>query len=140
MDAHRPWGQQHDLASILSHVEQRVIGEDYTIRHECQLFQIKREQIRPGLKGKRIRMERRLDGTVAAQGPEGALEITLCIGGERPSAAAPQAPVRPAHKPRSGGRTTSWMNGFNLHRGPSLETVIERAYGETPDEFQERSW
>ena len=37
-DAHRPLGQQHDLASILSHVEQRVIGADYTIRHERQLF------------------------------------------------------------------------------------------------------
>src|SRR5437588_1765132 len=31
--------QQHDVASILSHVEERVIGADYTIRHERQLFQ-----------------------------------------------------------------------------------------------------
>ena len=76
VDANRPLGPQHDLASILSHVEQRVIGADYTIRHERQLFQIKREHIRPGWQGKRIRMERRLDGTVAARGPDGALEIT----------------------------------------------------------------
>ena len=46
--AHRPLDRQHDLASILSHVEERVIGQDYTIRQERQLFQIKREHIRRG--------------------------------------------------------------------------------------------
>jgi hypothetical protein len=140
VDAHRPLCQQHDLASILSHVEQRVIGADYTIRHERQLFQIKREHIRPGLKGKRIRMERRLDGTVAARGPDGVLEITVCEGGERPAAIATKPPVPKVLKPSSHGRTTSWMNGFNLHSGPSLEEVVEHAYGERSDDFQEGSW
>ncbi len=135
-NAHRPLGQRHDLASILSHVEERVIGQDYTIRHECQLFQIQREHIRAGLKGKRIRMERRLDGTVAAKGPDGALEIVLCEGGERPGGAA-KPRLRVTRKASSSGRGTSWMNGFHLHGGPSLEEVVERAYGEPSDEFQE---
>lgn len=140
VNAHRPLGQQHDLASILSHVEERVIGADYTIRHERQLFQINRECIRPGLKGKRIRMERRLDGTVAARGPDGALNIHLCEGGERAAAAATKPPVGNVRKPANRGRGASWMKGFNLHSGPSLEEVVEHAYGEASDDFEEGSW
>jgi len=49
-DAHRPLGKQHDLASILSHVEDRVIGEDYTIRYDGRLYRLEREQVGPGLK------------------------------------------------------------------------------------------
>src|SRR5205085_4741667 len=105
-----------------------------------QLFQIKRECIRPGLKGKRIRMERRLDGTVAARGPDGALEITLCEGGERPVATATKPTVPKAPKSSSRGRATNWMNSFHLHSGPSLEEVVEHAYGETSDDVQEGSW
>ena len=138
VNAHRPLGQQHDLASILSYVEERVIGQDYTIRYERQLYQIQREHIRPGLKGKRIRMEQRLDGTVVAQGPDGALPIALCAGAER------RAPVAAAvAKPRKAGRharATTWMNGFYLHSGPSLEEVVAKAYGEGSDEWQEATW
>src|SRR5437899_2991413 len=32
-DAHRPLGREHDLAAILSHVESRVVANDYTIRY-----------------------------------------------------------------------------------------------------------
>ena len=32
-DAHRPLGKEHDLAAILSHVEQRQVTSDYTIPH-----------------------------------------------------------------------------------------------------------
>ena len=31
-DAHRPLGQEHDLAAILSHVESRQMTNDYTVR------------------------------------------------------------------------------------------------------------
>src|SRR5215472_704523 len=56
-DAHRPLSKQHDLASILSHVEDRVIGEDYTIRYDGRLYRLKREQVGPGLKRQRVRVE-----------------------------------------------------------------------------------
>ena len=35
-DAHRPLEKQHDLAAILSHVEQRPVTNDYTVRFEAQ--------------------------------------------------------------------------------------------------------
>ena len=33
-DAHRPLRAEHDLAAILSHVEERVVTHDYTIRYQ----------------------------------------------------------------------------------------------------------
>ncbi len=136
VDAHRPLGRQHDLASILSYVQERVIGQDYTLRYERQLYQITREYIRSGLKGKRIRMEQRLDGTVAAKGPDGTLQIALCEGAERP---APDAVAKP-RKASSRARATTWMNGFHLHTGPSLEEVVAHAYGEASEPLQEGTW
>jgi len=50
VDAHRPLGKQHDLAAILSRVEYRTVGNDYTMRIQAQRYQIDRGQIRPGLK------------------------------------------------------------------------------------------
>ena len=66
-DAHRPLGKAYDLVSILSHVEQRVIGQDYTIGYAGRLYQVAREQIKPGLKGQKVRVEERLDGGVVVQ-------------------------------------------------------------------------
>jgi len=51
-----------------------------------------------------------------------------------------QPTVPKARKSSSRGRTTNWMNGFHLHSGPSLEEVVEHAYGETSDDVQEGSW
>ena len=126
VDAHRPLGKQWDLASILSHVEQRVIGQDYTIRYGGQLYQVGREQIRPGLRGQRVRVEQRLDGTVVVQGPGGVLRLSVCEGAVRPARAAPA----PAGSPKRGKPNRRWMDGFDLKRGPSLEEVVRHAYGE----------
>ncbi len=37
-DAHRPLGKEHDLAAILSHVEQRQVTNDYTIRWDVEVL------------------------------------------------------------------------------------------------------
>jgi hypothetical protein len=39
-DAHRPLGKDHDLAAILSHVEQRQVTNDYTVRYDGKFYQI----------------------------------------------------------------------------------------------------
>ena len=36
-DAHRPLRAEHDLAAILSHVEERVVANDYTIRYNTKI-------------------------------------------------------------------------------------------------------
>ena len=66
-DAHRPLEKQHDLAAILSHVESRRVNNDYTIQLDTKLYQITRQNIRTGLRGATVRVEKRRDGEVAVR-------------------------------------------------------------------------
>lgn len=77
-DAHRPLTEEHDLAASLSHVEQRHVANDYTIRFEGKLYQIDRAHVRAGLRGGKVRVERRLDGTLAVHFGANWLKIRLC--------------------------------------------------------------
>jgi len=138
VDAHRPLGKQYDLASILSHVEQRVIGQDYTIRYASRIYPVERKQIRPGLKGQSVRVEARLDGSIVVQGRDGRLAVQVCDGAERsrqePRPAAARRPVRDKKSGKDGQRR--WMHGFDLHGGPSLEELIQQAYGAAGEESE----
>jgi transposase len=66
-DAHRRLGKEHDLASILSHVEPRQVTNDYTIRYHGKFYQIDRRDVRPGLRRAMVRVEQRLDETMAVR-------------------------------------------------------------------------
>jgi hypothetical protein len=66
-DAHPPLGKAHSLAATLSHVETRQVANDYTIRFENKLYQIARARVYAGLRGGTLRVERRLDGTLAVR-------------------------------------------------------------------------
>jgi hypothetical protein len=139
-DAHRPLGKQHELASILSHVEDRVIGEDYTVRYDGRLYQLEREQAGPGLKKQKVRVENRLDGRLMVQWRGQALELKRCE-------ATPPAHSNPPARAKSGtGKkakregNNGWMKGFGLHGGPSLEEVVAHAYGEAWEEESEATW
>jgi transposase len=128
VDAHRPLGRHYDLASILSQVEQRVIGADYTIRYGAKLYQVAREQIRAGLRGQAVRVERHLDGRLVVRSGEGELRVQQCETAERIEAPTqPKARTKPAPAPATGGRQR-WMYGFHLEGGPSLEQVVAGAY------------
>lgn len=140
VDAHRALEQSYDLASILSYVEQRVVGPGYTIRYDGKLYQVERAQIRPGLRGQKVRVEQHLDGNLAVRGPHGPLGVKLCEGAERAVAPEQQEapPAKPVAKASRPGRRR-WMEGFDLDRGPSLRQAIASAYGEVREE-SERRW
>jgi hypothetical protein len=138
VDAHRPLGKEHDLASILSYVEERVVGQDFTIRYGGKFYQVAREQIKAGLKGQRVRVEERLDGSLVAQWSGKLLRITVCEGAARAVAAAPVARKDGIKKSGKSGNPR-WMHGFDLNSGPSLEQVVAHAYGESEEE-SERAW
>ena len=89
-DAHRPLEREQDAASILSRIEERVIGNDYTVSLGGQRYQIPRAVIRPRMRRNRIRLERRLDGRLMGrwEGRE-AFELALCL--ERSGEAKPTA-------------------------------------------------
>ena len=77
-DAHRPLGPEHDMVSALSHVETRQVASDYTIRCEGKIYQIARGGVVAGLRGANVRVERRLDGSLAARFREKILELKEC--------------------------------------------------------------
>jgi len=139
-DAHRPLGQQHDLASLLSHVEDRVIGEDYTIHYDGRLYKLEREQVGPGLKRQSVRVEQRLDGRLMVQWRGQALELKVCEPVQRVNAQRPVRAKSGVDKKRQREGNNGWMKGFHLHAGPSLEQVVAQAYGEPWEEESERAW
>lgn len=62
-DAHRSV-EGYDLEAILSRQEARVVQRDYTVRHENRRYQIARASVTAGLRGSRVTVEQRLDGSV----------------------------------------------------------------------------
>jgi transposase len=66
-DAHRPLGKEHSLAASLSYVETRQVSNDYTIQVDRQTWQIAPGSIRAGLRGADVRVEMRLDRSMAVR-------------------------------------------------------------------------
>ncbi len=62
-DAHRRLDGTQRLEAILSVREGRVVGQDYTVKWEAQRWAIPRAEVRVGLRGARVEIERRLDGS-----------------------------------------------------------------------------
>jgi transposase len=63
-DAHRPLDRTHNLPAILSLQHERVVTNDYVVRFENRIYQVDKP-IYPGLRGGRVVIELRLDGTMA---------------------------------------------------------------------------
>jgi hypothetical protein len=123
-DAHRSPGREHDLAAILSHVEQRQVTNDYTVRYDGKLYQIDRKDVRAGLRKARVHVEERLDGGIAMEFGGRYLGISRCA---QPSPQSPPAePVAPK-QPRptiEATRKSEWMKNFSVRTGPSLRQAI----------------
>ena len=77
-DAHRPLGKEHDLEAILSHVEQRQVTNDYTVRYSGKVYQIDRRDIRIGMRKAWVRVEDRLDGSIAVRFQDGYVRVRRC--------------------------------------------------------------
>src|SRR3954452_19555657 len=77
-DAHRALGPEHDLASALSHMENRQVSSDYTIRNHGRMYRIEPNCIQPGMRGGTVRLEMRLDRSMAVSFKGQYLELTDC--------------------------------------------------------------
>ena len=93
-DAHRPLRGEHDLAAILSHVEERVVANDYTIRYHQKIYQIARADLRPGLRGATVRVEERGDRSVWVRFRDRYLTVKVCEPLARPQPPPVREPVR----------------------------------------------
>ena len=114
-DAHRPLGRAHSLAATLSHVETRQVANDYTIRFENKLYQIARASVSAGLRGGIVRVEKRLDGTLAVRFRDCYLSVSECAA--RPKAVAVQTPSALPRK--TVRRKSDWMKNFHLGKNDS---------------------
>src|SRR5208337_2467906 len=116
-DAHRPLDKSHNLAASLSHVETRQVRNDYTLRVDDALYQIERGAVVSGLRGADVRVEKRLDGSLAVRYGERYLPVEECAEAEKPKT---PAPVKPVRAQRAGGRGSNWNKNFDLKKGPKI--------------------
>jgi hypothetical protein len=111
-DAHRPLDKQQSLAASLSYVETRQVNNAYTIQFDNKIYQIARPDIRTGLRKAAVRVEVRLDDSIAVRFGNHYLTVTECA--ERPKAVPiPQKPVASGKAPRP---KSQWMRNFHLTR------------------------
>lgn len=120
-DHHRVLTPQLDLAAILCHVEERVIGNDYTFSFAGRRYQILRSQVQAGMRRQRVRVELRLDGELKARYQGHYVEIGEC--GTRPIAVEPKQ-SQPVRKDHNAGGRSHWMKGFFDRPSPPLWRCI----------------
>src|SRR5450755_1186941 len=111
-DAHRPLGKEHSLAASLSYVETRQVSSNYTIQVDRQTWQISRDGIRAVLRGADVRVEVRLDGSMAVRFGESYLVVSLCQ--PRPKVPNSKVTVGRARKPAAPRAKSRWMENFHL--------------------------
>ena len=119
-DAHRPIGKQHHLSAILSHIETRQVANDYTLRFANKLYQIQRTDVRAGLRGGSVVVEKRLDGTLAVRFQERYVSVAECV--PQPKAASASKPLPPKAKlPRAPNQASRRaLTGMLRSRGMPL--------------------
>lgn len=122
-DHHRPLNEHLDLAAILCHIEERIIGNDYTFSFAGRRYQILRPAVEAGMRRQRLRVELRLDGELKARYQGRYLEIGEC--GARP-VAPPAAPKKQVRKDHNAGGRSSWMDGFfNRPTPPLWKSIVD---------------
>jgi transposase len=109
-DAHRPLGKEHSLAASLSYVETRKVSNDYTIQFDNQIWQIARSEIGAGLRGGVVRVEFRLDESLAVRFGKRYVAVTQC----QPRPKVPRPKVYPNRKPAAPRAKSQWMKNFRL--------------------------
>jgi transposase InsO family protein len=129
-DAHRPLDKSHSLAASLSYVETRQVRPDYTLRWDGKLYQIERQAVVTGLRGANVRVEQRLDGSLAVRHGDRYLPIEECAAAEKATKSVPL-------KAKSGNRTrqrgSDWNKNFDLKKGPTVWQAAQRS-GRRPEE------
>jgi hypothetical protein len=122
-DAHRPLEKSHSLAASLSYVETRQVRPDYTLRWDGKLYQIERQAVVAGLRGTNVRVERRLDGSLAVRHGERYLPVKECVPAEKPKAKV--RPAKTAQRRRVSQRGSDWNKKFDLKKGPKVWQAAE---------------
>jgi len=124
MDMHRGLTPQLDLASALSHVEHRMVSNDYTFSFAGRRYQIGRQQVQAGMRGKSLRIELHLSGTLRARFEGQYVDVGEC-GVKAPVVAKPAG--KECRKDHNRGGKSDWMEGFFDQPGPALWQAVQIA-------------
>jgi len=124
-DAHRPLGKEHDMAAILSHVEPRQVTNDYTVRYDGKVYQIDRRDIQVGMRKAWVRVEERLDASIAVQFQGRYARVRRCAPPLPELASLKNMEAKAPRPTRKPPRKSDWMKNFSVHSGPSLRKAIE---------------
>jgi transposase len=119
---HRTLTPQLELAAILCHMEERVIGNDYTFSFAGRRYQIARGETQAGMRRQRLRVELRLDGELKAR----YLGRYVMIGECGVHAAPPPAARQSARKDHNAGGRSHWMQGFFDRPSPPLWQALAK--------------
>jgi hypothetical protein len=116
-DAHRPLEKSHNLAASLSHVETRQVRNDYTFPWNATFYQIERQAVVSGLRGATVRVEQRLDGSLAVRYGARYLAVKECAAGRQRQPSPLAKPVKHAGAKRRG---SEWNKDFDFQKGPKV--------------------
>ena len=129
-DAHRPLRRAHRLEQVLSVREARSVANDYTVRWQGHRWAIPRVEVRPGLRGARVAVERRLDGSSWVRFRDRSLSLHPCAAaapgwsaspsGLRPPGLAVQPKRKPKYIPPP---THPWKRTLLLRRKADISTL-----------------
>jgi transposase len=131
-DAHRALGPGHDLASALSHVEQRQVLPDYTFRNDGKRYRILPRCVQPGMRGGKVRIELRLDGSIAVRFRDTWLEVEEFQTPQPKAAAVTKSSAKPLAKAKvtTAERTKAWRDSsrklFQNRRNVGAAAAIDR--------------
>jgi transposase len=88
-DAHRAVPKGMNLDSVLSIRESRTVTADYTVRWQGVIYRVEREQVRVGMRGARVQLERWRDGSRWMRWRNRTLALALCESTPRARAERP---------------------------------------------------
>jgi hypothetical protein len=84
---------------VLSRVEVRTVAQEYTVRWAGAAYQIRRNDIGGGMRGKQVEIEQRLDQTMWMRWKQRRLQLDRRAAEKKPSYQAAWTPPRAAQKP-----------------------------------------
>ena len=116
-DAHRPLEKSHHLEASLSHVETRQGRNHYAFPWGGEWYRIERESVVSGLRGATVRVEARLDGSLAVRFHDRYLKVGKFPAPERSAKPAKTKPVRKSRTTKPG---SEWKENFDLKKGPKI--------------------
>ena len=108
-DLHRPLAEGFELGSALSHVEHRIITNNYTFPYYSKHYQIVREDVQAGMKRQSLRVELWLSGELKARYQGRYVGIQECGVETARGAARPLRAKRFARITMPAAKATGWM-------------------------------